>query len=434
LIPPLRAATVQAVTPTTTAAYRIYVLGLLVVVYTFNFLDRVIVAILAEPIKKDLGLTDTQLGLMSGAAFAIFYTFLGIPVARLADRMSRTTIMTIALALWSGFTALCGQAQTFMQLLLARIGVGVGEAGGVAPALSLVSDYFPPQQRARALAVLSFGIPIGTGLGTLLGGLVASAVDWRAAFLVVGLAGVALAPVLKLTVREPARGGLDVAQPAARVGHASFAEVLRLLARKPSFILLALGTSFASIVGYGIVFWSPSFFIRSHDLTLSQVAWFLGLGSLVFGVLGNSIGGWAGDRFGARSLGSLAVVPAIMIAAIIPFLASGVLVESFPLAFALYLVPIALASCWAGPVWSALQQIVAPHMRATTSAIWMFINNLIGIGGGTLIVGATSDYLAPRYGSDSLRYAILIVTGFYVASSACFVLAARHLQRDWHRA
>ena len=204
--------------PATGPLYRAWVLFILVVVYTFNFVDRVIVGILAEPIKRDLSLTDTQLGLMSGAAFALFYTCLGIPIARLADRTSRTWIMTAALAVWSGFTALCGQALTFTQLLLARVGVGVGEAGGVAPAFSLISDYFPPAQRARALAVFSFGVPIGSGLGMLFGGLVASAVDWRVAFLSVGLGGLVLAPILRLTVREPARGALDAqgAAPAHR--------------------------------------------------------------------------------------------------------------------------------------------------------------------------------------------------------------------------
>ena len=229
--------------------YRAWVLFILVVVYTFNFIDRVIVGILAEPLKRDLALSDTQLGLMSGAAFALFYTFLGIPVARLADRGSRTWIMTGALAIWSGFTALCGQAQSFAQLFVARVGVGVGEAGGVAPAFSLISDYFPPQQRARALAVFSFGVPIGSGLGTLLGGLVASAVDWRVAFFAVGVGGLLLAPLFRLTVREPARGALDAPSGPPPVARSSLPDALRLLARKRSFLLLALGASSSSVVG-----------------------------------------------------------------------------------------------------------------------------------------------------------------------------------------
>ncbi|HEX5776050.1 MAG TPA: MFS transporter, partial [Caulobacteraceae bacterium] len=189
--------------------YRSYVLAILIVVYTFNFLDRQILGILAGPIKAELGLTDSQLGLMGGLAFAIFYTGLGIPVAWLADRWSRSWIMTLALTVWSGFTALCGFATGFWQLFLCRMGVGVGEAGGVAPAYSLISDYFPARQRARALAAYSFGIPIGSALGILFGGLIAARIDWRMAFFVCGLAGLVLAPLLAFTVREPVRGRLD---------------------------------------------------------------------------------------------------------------------------------------------------------------------------------------------------------------------------------
>ena len=181
--------------------YRAIVLLMLVIVYTFNFIDRQIVGILAIPIKADLGLTDTQLGLMGGLAFALFYTLLGIPIAMLADRRNRTVIMSVALVVWSAMTAVCGFAQNFAQLFLARLGVGVGEAGGVAPAYSLVADYFPSEQRARALAVYSFGIPLGGALGIFFGGLIASLIDWRTAFLAVGIAGVVLAPVFKLVVR-----------------------------------------------------------------------------------------------------------------------------------------------------------------------------------------------------------------------------------------
>jgi MFS family permease len=190
-------------------AYRSYVLAVLVIVYTFNFIDRQIIGILAVPIKTELHLSDARLGLMGGAAFAIFYTLLGIPVARLADRVSRTGIMTAALALWSLMTAACGLAQSFPQLFLARMGVGVGEAGGVTPAYSLICDYFPAKERARALSVYSFGIPIGTGLAFMLGGIITSLVNWRVAFFIVGCAGLLITPVLKFTVREPARGRLD---------------------------------------------------------------------------------------------------------------------------------------------------------------------------------------------------------------------------------
>ncbi len=410
--------------------YRAWVLFILVVAYAFNFIDRVIVGILAEPIKRDLALSDTQLGLMSGAAFALFYTLLGIPVARLADRGSRTWIMTAALATWSGFTALCGQVQSFAQLFLARVGVGVGEAGGVAPAFSLISDYFPPGQRARALAVFSFGVPLGSGLGTLFGGLVASAVDWRAAFIVVGAGGLLLAPVFRLTVREPVRGALDPPAGATGAVRGSTRDVLRLLAGKPSFLLLALAASSASVVGYGLIFWTPSLFIRSHGLTLAQTAWFIGSATMVFGIAGIWLGGWTADRFGARRRAAYALVPGAMLVAIVPFLVAGALAPSVAAALAFFSVPMALNASWTGPVYSALQHLVVPQMRATASAIFLFMINLAGIGGGSLFVGALSDSLVPRFGSDSLRYAVVIASGFYLVSGALFWAASRHLERD----
>lgn len=301
--------------------YRVYVLLVLVLVYTFNFIDRQIVGILAPPIKADLGLTDTQLGLLGGLAFALLYTGLGIPIARLADRYNRVWIMTAALALWSGFTAACGFAQSYAQLFLARVGVGVGEAGGVAPAYSLVADYFPPEQRARALGVYSFGVPIGSAFGLFFGGLIASYVDWRTAFIVVGLAGLAIAPLFRATVREPARGGYD--PPAAQKSTPPLSDVLRALARKPSFWGISLGAASSSIMGYGLFFWLPSFFVRSHGLSLMQVSIFYGSITLIGGIVGIWMGGFLADRYGRRSRASYALVPAFAFIAALPFLMVG---------------------------------------------------------------------------------------------------------------
>jgi len=412
--------------------YRYYVLTILIVVYTFNFVDRVIISILATPIKAELGLTDTQLGYLGGIAFAAFYTLLGIPIAILADRWNRTWIMTGALALWSGFTALCGLAQSYGQLVLSRVGVGVGEAGGVAPAYALVSDYFPPAQRARALAVFSFGIPIGSGLGILFGGLMASAVSWRTAFIVVGAAGLLLVPIFRLTVREPVRGGLD---PRARThGTVSVLAVLRALAAKRSFWALSFGASASSIVGYGVLFWLPSFFIRSFELSLRDTALFLGIGTIVFGMLGMWLGGWLGDRRGSRNKAAYARVPATMFVLIVPFFVVGTLSSSVYLSLAMFAVPIGLGIVWIGPVVTAIQQLVLPEMRATASAIFLFINNLIGIGGGTLFVGRASDLLQPEYGSESLRYGLLAASVFYIVAAILLYLASRGLERDWERA
>ena len=402
---------------------------MLVLVYTFNFIDRQIVGILAVPIKADLGLTDTQLGLMGGLAFALFYTLLGIPIAMLADRSNRTTIMTVALVVWSAMTAVCGFAQNFWQLFLARLGVGVGEAGGVAPAYSIVADYFPPHQRARALGVYSFGIPIGSALGIVFGGVIASLIDWRTAFIAVGVAGIVLAPIFKLVVREPARGGFD---PKGSTGSAaSFGEVMRMLLSKPSFWGLSFGASASSMMGYGMFFWLPSFFVRSYGMTLLQASLYFGAILLVGGIAGIWFGGSLADRFGAARKRAYAIIPAIAFLATIPFYVAAVTSHSLVVSFALFLVPTALGLVWLGPVLSSIQHVVPPHMRATASAIFLFVNNLIGIGLGTVALGALSDALSVRFGADSLRYAILAGTVFYLIAASLFLLSARRLERDW---
>jgi predicted MFS family arabinose efflux permease len=409
--------------------YRMVVLAMLVLVYTFNFIDRQIVGILAVPIKADLGLTDTQLGLMGGLAFALFYTLLGIPIAMLADRSNRTTIMTVALVVWSAMTAVCGLAQNFWQLFLARLGVGVGEAGGVAPAYSLVADYFPPHQRARALGVYSFGVPIGSALGIVFGGLIASLIDWRTAFVVVGIAGVALAPIFKMVVREPSRGRFDATGRAG--APAGFGEVMRLLLGKPSFWGLSFGASASSMMGYGMFFWLPSFFVRSYGLSLLEASLYYGAILLVGGIAGIWLGGSLADRFGTARRRVYAIIPAVAFLATIPFYVAAVLSSSLAMSFALFLVPTALGLVWLGPVLSSIQHVVPPHMRATASAIFLFVNNLIGIGLGTVALGALSDALSVRFGADSLRYAILAGTVFYVVASSLFLLSARRLERDW---
>ena len=408
---------------------RAVALGVLVLVYTFNFIDRQIVGILAVPIKADLGLTDAQLGLMGGLAFALFYTGLGIPVAMLADRYSRTWIMTWALVIWSGMTAVCGLASNFWQLFLARLGVGVGEAGGVAPAYSLISDLFPQEQRARALSVYSFGIPIGSALGIVFGGLIASWIDWRFAFFAVGIAGIVLAPVFRLTVKEPLRGRFD--RQRERRAPPQLGAILRTLARKPSFWLISLGASCSSMMGYGLFFWLPSFLVRSYGLTLLDASLFYGGILLLGGVAGIWVGGWAGDRFGQASRKVYVKIPALAFLLTIPFYVLGVLSPTLVLSFFVLLVPTALGLAWLGPVISAVQHLVPPDMRATTSAVFLFVNNLIGIGIGTWAIGALSDSLQLHYGGDSLRYAILAGTGFYVLASALFFLSSRWLERDW---
>jgi predicted MFS family arabinose efflux permease len=404
-------------------AYPIVVLVMLIVAYTFNFLDRQILGILAGSIKADLGLTDSQLGLMGGLAFAVFYTLLGIPIAMVADRWNRTWIMTGALTVWSGFTALCGFAGGFWQLFLCRMGVGVGEAGGVAPAYSLISDYFPKEQRARALAAYSFGIPIGSALGILFGGLIAHTVSWRWAFIIVGVAGVLLAPFFRLVVREPPREVSATPTPAGGG--------IRTLLAKPSFWLISFGAAASSVCGYGVAFWLPSFFERSLGMGLVDRSLFLGSMTLVGGLIGVWLGGYLGDRLGKARPAAYLLVPAAAFLIALPCFLMAVQAKSLPVAFVLFLIPTGLNLVWLGPVITAVQHLVPPAQRSTASACFLFINNLIGLGLGTWYFGAVSDALTPRFGTEALRYSIYSGLAFYVVSAALFAIAARGLRKDW---
>ncbi len=416
-----------------TRAYRHYVLGFLVVVYTLNFLDRQILGILAKPIQQELGLSDSQLGLMGGLAFALLYSTLGVPIALLADRTSRTRIMAYALGIWSAFTVLCGLAGGFWQLFLARVGVGVGEAGGVAPAYSIISDYFPKEQRARALSVYSLGIPIGSGMGILFGGLIASAIDWRAAFVIVGAAGLLLAPIFRRTVRDPQRGGADtsIARPVTPTAPPKFVQVVKVLFVKRSFWFIALGAAASSVFGYGVAFWLPSFFQRSLGLTLVETSWFYGGITFIGGCIGILGGGILADRLGTRNRGAYPLIPAVAFMIAMPCFFLAVNTSSLVLAFFLFLIPAGLNLMWLGPLITSIQHLVPAHMRTTASALFLLINNLLGIAVGLYYFGAVSELLKERFGDESLRYAIYSGLGFYVISTVLLLIASRTLRKDW---
>ncbi|ARR52838.1 MFS transporter [Rhizorhabdus wittichii DC-6] len=403
-------------------------MAMLLLAYTLNFIDRQIIGILAVPIKADLSLSDAQLGLMGGLAFALFYTGLGIPIAMLADRRDRSRIMTAALAIWSLMTALCGFAQNFWQLFAARLGVGIGEAGGVAPAYTLIADLFPPERRARALALYSFGIPIGSATGIVFGGVIATLIDWRSAFFIVGAAGLLLAPLFRRIVRDP-RGD----RPAAGATAVGLRTVIATLLTKPSFWLLSVGAACSSMMGYGLFFWLPSFFVRSFGISLLEASLGYGAILLVAGLAGIWMGGALSDRLASRSKAYYALVPALAFVGTLPFYALGISAQSLLLSLALLLVPTALGLVWLGPVIAAVQAVVPASMRSTASAIFLFVNNLIGIGIGTPAIGWISDHLKAQYGEEALRYAILSGTGFYVLATLFLLLAAWRLPRDWHQ-
>lgn len=432
------------------AGYRYYVLAVLIFVYMLNFLDRQIIGILATPLKTEFGLSDTQFGLLGGLAFALLYSTLAIPIAWLADRVSRVWIMTAALTIWSGFTALCGVANSFATLFLCRMGVGIGEAGGVAPAYSLISDYFPKSQRARALAAYAFGIPLGMAAGTLVGGLLAAAYGWRIAFLVVGLLGVLAAPLLRLTIKDPKRGGMDaaVAAPAPVTAPKAppFGDVVRLLLPKPSFWLLAFGAASSSVCGYGVAAWLPSFFQRSFGLSLAHTAWYYSGIVLVGGLAGIWFGGQIADRLGQKSKSAYPLTPAIaflisapcfilamnsawLIGQLLP--GGGTAAQALTVAFFIFLIPTGLNLTWLGPVTAAVQHLVPPAMRTTASALFLLVNNLLGITVGIYFFGWMSDLLRPTFGDESLRWAIYAGMGFYVLAALLLIGASRTIRKDW---
>ena len=427
------------------APYRRYALGLLFLVYVFNFIDRQIVTILAEPIKQDLGIADWQLGLMTGTAFAIFYCTLGIPIARMAERRNRSWIIGLSLAAWSAFTALCGLAQNFWQLVAARIGVGVGEAGCSPPAHSLIADYTPKAERASAMAVYLLGNPIGALLGVVIGGLVADAYGWRTAFLLVGLPGIALAVVVISTLIEPRIKTAVAAQAAAAPEQVPFSEVLRVLWGKRTFWLMATAVSIVAFIGYGHAPFGASFFLRVHGEEITQLAAKLGLGpigfvglslGLILGIaagLGVYLGGVIGDRFGNRDVSAYMSIPGIAVLASVPIYTIALLMPTFLPILPILALNSVLVSLWQGPVYATVQNIAPIHMRATAASIFLFIANLIGLGLGPLAVGAVSDLLAGPFGMGSgegVRWALIGSQFLAIPAFICFWMARRTIVEE----
>lgn len=401
------------------------VLALLLVGYIFNFLDRQILAILAIPIAADLQLDKEQLGLMGGIAFASLYSTLAIPFARYADRGRRVRTVSLAIAVWSGFTALCGAAGSFWQLFVARMGVGIGEAGGVAPSYSLIADYVEPRRRARALAIFSLGIPIGSAIGLIAGGWIASTLNWRWAFVIIGVAGLPLAWLVHRFVAEPR------AHLAREESGPGFAEVFGLLARKPSFWFLSFGAASASICGYGLGFWFPTFFREQLEVPLTDIGLMLGVVVLVGGIAGIWLGGMIGDRLGHARPMAFPLVPAVAFLFTAPIYWIAVNLDSLAAVLAMLTIGYALSLAWLGPVVNATQNLVPPSMRATASASMLLINNLIGIGFGTYLFGWLAERLEPSYGDEALRWSMIYGLGFYFLAALLMLLASRSLRRDW---
>jgi predicted MFS family arabinose efflux permease len=384
------------------------VLWTLLAVYVLNFLDRQIVTILAEPIKRELTLSDTQIGLMTGLAFALFYTILGIPIARYADNpnTNRVRLISVALAIWSAMTALCGMAQNFVQLLLARIGVGVGEAGCTPAAHSLITDSVAPERRSSAIAFYGLGIPIGSLLGMIVGGLLNDAFGWRVAFMAVGVPGILLAVILPWLLREPRRCAPNANTPVRSGSPLTTGEALAEVFSSRCFVLLAGAASLTAFLSYGKGVWAVILFQRTHGLSPGETGLLLGVVLGIAGIAGTWLGGVMADRFGRVDKRHILTAPAVGMAVAAPILFLGYWVDDWRLSIALLFVPTLLNAAYYGPTYAMVQGLVRPEARAIASAVMLFAQNLIGLGLGPLFFGMLSDAFKPMAGDESVRWVL----------------------------
>lgn len=387
-------------------------LALLTLTYFFSYMDRQILAILLEPIKADLKLDDTQLGLLAGLAFAIFYATLGIPVARLADRGNRRDIVAVSLAVWSLFTALCGLAQNYVQLLLARIGVGIGEAGSSPPSHSMIADLYPPDRRAGAMAIYSSGVVLGGGFGTMIGGWLAHEYGWRVAIMAVGLPGLALAVIVRLFVIEPRRGLSDPVRTVS-TEQPPLLDGFKTMWAEPAARHLVLAVTITSMIGYGLAAFGPSFYIRSYGMDTKTVGLVLGPLVAIVGTISGVVGGIIADRWARRrGLHVQSWLVAILKTIALPFLLGVYLAPTFEIAVAVYAVAVLFQSSYLGPSFALIQGLAPVRLRAMWAAITLLIINLVGLGLGPTAIGRLSDLFAPSMGTaDALRTALLIGAG-----------------------
>ena len=416
-----------------TPGARRYGMVILAIVYMFNFVDRQILAILLPAIKAEFGSSDTTLGFLVGTAFALFYVTLGIPIARFADRVNRRNLVALALAIWSGMTAISGFAQNIVQLTLARIGVGIGEAGCSPPAHSMIADYYPPEQRSTAMGFYTLGISAGIMLAYLAGGWVVENLGWREALFIVGVPGLVLAIVVRFTLVEPERGASEGrvasgSQPALR-------EVLRFLVQRRSFIHMGIGAGLSSFVGYSVINFLPTFMARSHGMGFAELGLWLGLIVGIAGGLGFFCGGYFADRISRqgerRAFGFLAL--AMIIAA--AFYVTVFLAPSSSSALLMLIVPTVISNFYLAPVLAQAQGLVSLSMRAVASALVLLLINSIGLALGPVTTGALSDLLTPRFGVESMRYSLLIIGVVILPWAAVhYVLAGRTIEADLERA
>ena len=419
----------------TSRAYRNYVLVILTLVYAFNFIDRQIIGILSPFIKADLGLDDAQLGLLKGVYFAILYTVVGIPIAWLADRYSRVNIIAISLTLWSGFTAASGLAMNYTQLALARIGVGIGEAGGSPPSHSIISDLFPKEKRAGALAIYSLGIPFGVMLAFFASAffLQGGSADWRTVMISVGLPGVILALLLKFTVKEPKR---TESVQTDNVEKPSVSASLKTLLKIPTWWGMALGISFGSFGNYAISTWIIDYYVRAFaglDITQLLIAFGIINGSAY--ALGVWLGGYIADRWGKQNKKAYALLPAIALIIGVPALYFSLQVNDLWLSVGLMTFLLFTSGSYLGPSFAMAQTLAPINVRAMSTALFFFVLNIIALGGGPTITGIISQALVPSMGEvEALRQSLLYLIVPYALSIIVFLWTSTKIVKDWEMA
>ncbi len=426
----------SAVSPARVSWHTHYALAMLAVIYVFNYIDRLVISILIEPIKLEFGISDTQVGLLSGVAFAIFYTAFGFPFGRLSDRIGRKPVIALACIAWSGMTMLCGVATSFAMLLLFRIGVAVGEAGGTAPSVAMVADLYPPERRSRALSVFLMGPSLGAVVGLGLGGWIAQTYGWRTAFIVIGAPGVVLGLLLWLTVRAP-RPAAPPRAPGASAEH--WRTTLRGLLATPAFGLIVAAGTLAAVMGYAIGTWNPSFLIRSHGLSMQHAGLLIGLGGGLTATVGTLLCGALTDRMVARDPGWQLGIPLIACLVSVPlglafylwpvepvFELGGLVV---PQAYLFYLAFSFTATWWSVPCFGAISHLFPATRLAQATAIFVMAMTLFGVGLGPIVVGSLSDLFDAALGQEALRYALAASVLLYVPTALCLLAALPRYRR-----
>ncbi|MEP2102387.1 MAG: MFS transporter [Parasphingorhabdus sp.] len=469
-------------------SYRNYILGILLTVYVFNFIDRTIINILTEPIKETFGVEDWQMGLLGGPAFAILYTFVGIPIARFSEKHHRVWIIAASVALWSLMTVLCGFATSFIALFIFRIGVSIGEAGCSPPANSIIADYFVPAERSTAVSVYALGIPLGGMVAYVFGGFIVGSLDgatigalltswnwtwaanildwqniegWRVAFVVVGIPGIIVAMFVKMTIKEPPRGYTDPPEMQNK-DQVGFGEVLKILSKKPSYWHVTMGVTIASFVNYGVGQFLVSFLIRTHELSIFDASVKIAMALAVMASIGTYMSGFLADKFSERFPKALAWIPMLALIGVIPMHVTGYLAESLWLAVPLMMVGQMLLYTYLCPLYAVPSGVVDSRMRATAVAITLFIVNLLGYGLGPPLIGGLSTILNSTFlsgidptltldackatnlastaqaacdtaNAEGLQWSMIIFKCLYIWSVFHFYMASRTIQRDMGR-